>query len=242
MRRFITLTLAVLVGAATASLRLGEYCDTNASCNSGLCYQGVCRASNNNSTIPALANKMIRAAGQQRSQLKTELKSALVSKIINFSRRTEGDSMHQRFKSNPANDMQQNSLDSQFRAKLADNVRSFASSRSESSAPTPDINAQLRQSLMKMMTRMNTEGGANNQTNVDENSQNNNSTGGNQPGSGSGEGQENPTSPTEAPASSAWVWILIVVGLIAAGAGGFYVYKRKQSAAQGGDGYNKVTA
>lgn len=145
MRRFITLTLAVLVGAATASLRLGEYCDANASCNSGLCYQGVCRAAieNGNSTIPALATKMMRVAGQQKSQLR----NALVNKIINFSKQAEGGNMHQRFKSYLANDMQQNSLDNQFRAKLADNLRSFASSRSETPA-TPDINAQLRMSLM----------------------------------------------------------------------------------------------
>ena len=237
MRRFITLTLAVLVGAATASLRLGEYCDTNASCNSGLCYQGVCRAALDNSTVmPALATKMMRVAA---SQQKSQLRGALVNKIINFSKQAEAGNMHQRFKSYLANDMEQSSLDTQFRAKLADNLRSFAASRSETPAATPDINAQLRMSLMNMMNRMSSEGVADNQTTPAGNSTN-------PPGDNSTAPGQNQTIPevpaAETPASSAWLWILIIVGLIAAGAGGFYVYKRKQAAAQNGDGYNKVSA
>ena len=237
MRRFITLTLAVLVGAATASLRLGEYCDTNASCNSGLCYQGVCRAALENSTMPALATKMMRVASQQKSQIK----GALVNKIISFSKQAEAGNMHQRFKSYLSNDMEQSSLDTQFRAKLADNLRSFAASRSETPAATTDINAQLRMSLMNMMNRMSSEGVADNQTTP---AGNNSSTpAGDNSTTPAGQNQTVPEVPTtEAPASSAWLWILIIVGLIAAGAGGFYVYKRKQAATQNSDGYNKVSA
>ena len=251
MRRFITLTLAVLVGAATASLRLGEYCDTNASCNSGLCYQGVCRAGSDNSTIPALATKMMRVAGQQKSQqLRSELKGALVNKIINFSKKAEAGNMHQRFKSYLANDVQQKSLDAQFRAKLANNFRSFAaSSHDDDSLPIiDDINSRLRHSLMSMMTKMNTEGGAaDNQTqaqnqteapaqNQTEGPAQNQTEGPTQNQTTGGESQE-PAAPT----SSAWIWILIIVGLIAAGVGGYMIYKRKQTA-QAADGYNKVSA
>jgi len=149
MRRFITLTLAVLVGAATASLRLGEYCDTNASCNSGLCYQGVCRAGSDNSTMPALATKMMRVAAQQRGQqLRSELKGALVNKIISFSKQAEAGNMHQRFKSYLGNDVQQNSLDSQFRAKLAANVRAFSSSSaSDDNTLQNSLDSQFRAKL-----------------------------------------------------------------------------------------------
>jgi hypothetical protein len=48
MRRFVTLTLALVLGYAAAQLRLGDYCESNELCNSGCCWYGVCRDSFDN--------------------------------------------------------------------------------------------------------------------------------------------------------------------------------------------------
>jgi hypothetical protein len=47
MKRFFALTLSValLVGLASAKLRLGDSCNDSNECNSGCCWYGVCRDS-----------------------------------------------------------------------------------------------------------------------------------------------------------------------------------------------------
>jgi len=49
-----------------------------------------------------------------------------------------------------------------------------------------------------------------------------------------------PASSEEPAGSNAWIWILVVLGLALAGAGVFFVIKRKN--AQNGEGYSKVHA
>lgn len=132
MRRFATLALALLLGTATASLRLGEYCDANLACNSGCCYQGVCRASfaecQSAVPLPALAKKMIAKA------TKPNLNNVLANKIINFSKNQKMETLDKKFKEYLARDIQQTNIKQEFKSKLAANLISFANERA---APAP---------------------------------------------------------------------------------------------------------
>lgn len=85
MKRFVSMTigLALLIGAATANqLRLGDYCATNAACQSGCCWSGVCRASFADCSADAQEDY----AKDYSRAIQDQLKTSLSQKIVAFAK------------------------------------------------------------------------------------------------------------------------------------------------------------
>ena len=81
--RFVSMTLALLVGVATAStLRLGDYCEANTACESSCCWYGVCRASFQDCSAEA-QNQTFTDYNLAITELKTNLVS---KKIVSFAK------------------------------------------------------------------------------------------------------------------------------------------------------------